>query len=200
MKHVLTTTGVPRANGQVERVNRTLIPLLTKLAAPKHDEWYKYLDVAQSYLNMTPHRSIKMTPFHILFGVNPRVRDDPSIRELLENEFITLFDDDREKLRQQARESILKIQRENKNNFDKKRKTPLCYREGDLVAIKRTQQGPGLKLAPKFLGPYEIIRVLRNHRYALRKIGEHEGPFETSSAADFMKPWISDEDNNEEVH
>lgn len=56
------------------------------------------------------------------FRVDPRVRDDPNIRELLENELITLFDDDREELRQQARESITKIQRKNKINFDKKRK------------------------------------------------------------------------------
>lgn len=32
VKHQLITAGVPRANGQVERVNRTLIPLLTKLS------------------------------------------------------------------------------------------------------------------------------------------------------------------------
>lgn len=44
IQHILTTTGIPRANGQVERVNRTLIPLLTKLAAPKPEEWYRHLD------------------------------------------------------------------------------------------------------------------------------------------------------------
>ena len=36
IQHLKITTGVPRANGQVERVNRTIIPLLTKLAAPKY--------------------------------------------------------------------------------------------------------------------------------------------------------------------
>lgn len=35
IEHSLITTGIPRANGQVERLNRTLISLLTKLAAPK---------------------------------------------------------------------------------------------------------------------------------------------------------------------
>lgn len=38
IEHTLVTTRVPRANGQVERVNRTLIPLLTKLSAPKSSE------------------------------------------------------------------------------------------------------------------------------------------------------------------
>lgn len=38
IQHILTTTGIPRANRQVERINRTLIPLLTKLSAPKPHE------------------------------------------------------------------------------------------------------------------------------------------------------------------
>jgi len=32
----------------------------------------------------------------------------------------------------------------------------------DLVAIKRIQQKPGAKFANKYLGPYQIIQVLRN--------------------------------------
>ncbi|KMQ86624.1 blastopia polyprotein [Lasius niger] len=197
ISHQLITTGVPRANGQVERVNRTLIPLLTKLSAPKPHEWYKYLDIAQLYLNSTLHRSIGMTPFRVMLGVDPRIRDNPDIKELLQNELITLFSDDREELREQAQKSIEKIQRENKANYDKKRKEPSIYCEGDLVAIRRTQQGPGLKFAHKYLGPYEIIKALRNHRYVVHKVGEHEGPLQTSSVAEYMKPWIDDDDDVE---
>lgn len=47
ISHQLITTEVPRANGQVERVNRTIISLLTKLSAPKSQEWYKYIDVVR---------------------------------------------------------------------------------------------------------------------------------------------------------
>ncbi|EFN62285.1 hypothetical protein EAG_11861 [Camponotus floridanus] len=104
------------------------------------------------------------------------------------------FDDNRMELRTETRGNIEKIHKENKKTYDNKRKTPLSYREGDLVAIKRTQQGPHLKLAHKYFGPYEIIKILRNHRYLLRKIGESEGPIQTSSAADYMKPWIQDDD------
>lgn len=38
VEHVLVTTGVPRSNGQVERINRTLIPLLTKLSISRPNE------------------------------------------------------------------------------------------------------------------------------------------------------------------
>lgn len=191
IEHSLITTGIPRSNGQVERLNRTLIPLLTKMSAVRPGEWYKYLSVAQQCLNTTLHRSIGMTPFRLLFGVHPHLRDDPDIRNLLQNEQIIAFQDDRDELRNQAKENIMKVQLENKKHYDRGRKEALCYREGDLVAIKRTQQGPRLKLANKYLGPYEVTRVLRNNRYLVHKVGEHEGPLRTSSAADFMKPWVS---------
>lgn len=59
------------------------------------------------------------------------------------------------------------------------------------MAIKRMQGGPGLKLAAKYFGPYRIRRVLRNDRYIVQKIGEGEGPGETSTAAEYMKPWTN---------
>jgi hypothetical protein len=83
----------------------------------------------------------------------------------------------------------------NRCGYNKRRKKASIYREKDLVAIKRTQQRPGLKLANKYLGPYEIVKILRNNRYIVRKVGNHEGPWETSTAADYIKPWASEINN-----
>ena len=173
----------------------TLIPLLTKLASPKPHEWYRYIDTAQQYLNAVPHRSTGSSPFQVLLGTHPRLKDCPVIREILEKEQLDLFQDTREELRTEARKNIVKMQRENKRSFDKRRKKARDYREGELVAIRRTQRGPGTKLAGKFLGPYEITRVLRNHRYMVQKIGESEGPNRTTTSADYMKPWSRESDD-----
>ena len=59
------------------------------------------------------------------------------------------------------------------------------------MAVKRTQIGPGMKFASKYLGPYEIVKVLRNDRYIVRKVGDGKGPQQTSTSADNLKPWIS---------
>jgi len=67
-----------------------------------------------------------------------------------------------------VKENIAKIQKENKCGFDRKRKKALIYQENDLVVIKRIQQGPGLKLANKYLGPYKTVKILRNNRYIVR--------------------------------
>jgi len=196
IEHILVTTGVPRGNGQVERVNRTLIPLLTKLAAPRPHEWFKYVEVAQQYLNTAPHRSLGTSPFRVLLGTRPRLKECPEIREMLEEELFKSFQDTRDELRAEARKNIVKMQQENKRVFDKKRRKAKDYREGELVAIKRTQQGPGMKLADKYLGPYEIIRVMRNQRYTVRRMGECEGSVQTTTSVDHMKPWTSGDNDD----
>jgi len=33
----------------------------------------------------------------------------------------------------------------------------------------------------------------------VREVGEHEGPLQTSSAADYMKRWIDDDDDGEDA-
>jgi transposase InsO family protein len=48
IEYVLITIRIPRANGQVERVNRTLILLLTKFADPAREEWYKHFGATMS--------------------------------------------------------------------------------------------------------------------------------------------------------
>lgn len=106
-----------------------------------------------------------------------------------------------EKLRQAAKENISKVQQANKKGFDARRKNARQYHRNQLVAIKRTQMKQGLKLAVKFLGPYQISRVLEKDRYEVCKIGEHEGPRVTIVPAEFFKPWIEpdDDDDEEEV-
>lgn len=109
---------------------------------------------------------------------------------MIKEEVICDFDENRSTMRDQAKEKLLKVQQENRKTFDSNRKPAQEYDENDLVAIQRTQYGPGLKIHTPFLGSYKITKVLGNHRYIIEKIGEHEGPNVTRSAADYMKPWI----------
>lgn len=67
------------------------------------------------------------------------------------------------------------------------------------MAIKRTQFVAGRKLASEFLGPYEIIKVKRNGRYDVRKVGDAEGPNVTSTSVDNMKLWSYINHNEEDL-
>lgn len=197
---VHTTTGVPRGNGQIERMNRTIISVLTKLSLDNPEKWYLHVNAVQKYMNCTFQRSIKTTPFQLMFGVPMKIKNDLRIRELIDEEVQNEFMNDRDELRMQAKASILKIQEENRKNFNRNRKPAFKYKIGDQVAIKRSQFGSGLKVAAKNLGPYEIIKCKGNDRYDVQKIGNHEGPNQTSCSADNMVKWeFFRQDNSSEA-
>ncbi|GFV32620.1 hypothetical protein TNCV_441121 [Trichonephila clavipes] len=145
IEHVQITTGVPRGNGQIERMHETIIPVLTKLTIEEPEKWFKHVHRLQRIMNSTTTRSTKFTPFEVLIGA------------------------------------------ENKKQYNKHRKPAYNYKPGDTVAIQRTQFGTGLKLRPKYFGPYKVTKVNKHDRYEVQKIGQHEGPNVTSTSADKMK-------------
>lgn len=194
IQHVTTTTGIARGNGQVERINGIIVPILTKLSIDNPQNWYKHIHRLQRSLNSTISRSINKTPFEIMFGIPMKSPEEHDVNKIIEEELILEYDDNRNKLRQTARDDINKIQKENKLQYNKGRKESRKYDIGEQVAIQRTQFGTGQKVTPKFLGPYEVINIKRNDRYDVRKIGHGEGPIQTSTASDYMKPWVQNDD------
>ncbi|XP_071051323.1 uncharacterized protein [Onthophagus taurus] len=170
------TTGVPRANGQVERINRIIIPILTKLTVNDESTWFKHVGKVQLFLNKTDQRSIRTSPGEILFGVFLKHKDDIRLKEIIEDEYLKTFVETREESRKLAKKNILKIQDENRKQFNKKRKSSTQYKCGDLIVIKRTQFVNCGKFKSKFLGPYKIVTVKNHDRYDVERFGMTEGP------------------------
>lgn len=187
VQHILIATGTPRANGQAERVNRVITPMLAKLSKTT-DKWDEQLNQVQYVLNNTVNKSTGTTPSKLLFGVNQRgkVVDSLSdyLNEVLENPLESLDD-----IREKAAQKICKLQKYNQENYNKLHKTPTKYKEGDYVVIVNTDVTPGYnkKLIPKYKGPYIINKVLPNDRYVVKDIEgfqvtqiPFEGIFDTS--------------------
>ncbi|KYN50586.1 hypothetical protein ALC57_09709, partial [Trachymyrmex cornetzi] len=154
-------------------------------------KWYKHIGRLQQIINSSFHRSIGTTPFELLFGTKLRSNVDFRLKELIEEELRDQFQDERNELRNAAKNQILEVQKENRRTYNLRRKEPTKYYVNDLVAIKRTQQGPGLKLKPKFLGPYKITDAKANDTYNVERVGTHEGPLITSTCAEYIKPWTT---------
>ncbi|CAA9994248.1 unnamed protein product, partial [Nesidiocoris tenuis] len=174
----LITTGLPRANGQVERLNSTIIAVLSKLCLDEPTTWYKKIGEVQQIINSTYQRSIGMTPFELLIGVPMKLKHT-QLYKLVEEEIINNFVDDREETRKQAKAQILKVQEENCRGYNLRRREARCYKIGDLVAIKRTQ--PTSKLRPKFAGPYRITKIKPNNTYDVAAEEAVDGPKTTTS-------------------
>ena len=191
IKHTLITTGLPRANGQIERINRTIIRILTKLSMQDPTKWYLHADRLQHTLNSTYQRSINTFPLELLIGVKMRTKEDLLLKEVVEEALIKQFIKGRDELREKPKQQILKTQEENWKTYNLRRREPNKYKLKDIVAIKRTQMGPGRKLRAKYLGPYQIEKVKFNDTYDVKRVVPGEGPIFTSTCAEYMKPWVS---------
>ncbi|XP_076547015.1 uncharacterized protein LOC143305818 [Osmia lignaria lignaria] len=120
IQHILVATATPHANGQIERINRSLTPLLAKLSSTT-GTWNQVLENAEYALNNSVNRTIGDTPSRLLFGINQlgKVQDD--LRVILEEQIID--DRDLNSIRENAVAKIQAANEYNKNYYDKKHKT-----------------------------------------------------------------------------
>ncbi|GFX77599.1 transposon Ty3-I Gag-Pol polyprotein [Trichonephila clavipes] len=81
--HISITTGLLRSNGQIEKPNSVILSVLSKLSVDDPEKWYSHVLHLQEILNSTFQRSIKMTPFELLFGTKMKSCQDIEIVELL---------------------------------------------------------------------------------------------------------------------
>lgn len=103
-------------------------------------------------------------------------------------------------IRKYAMEKILQIQEKNRRYYNCRRKEARKYKCGDWVAILKTQLSPGSKVQPIFLGPYRVTKVEPNNRHEVQRVGDGQGPKTTLTAADFMKPWIQDNPDKDDIN
>ena len=113
IQHLLIATGVPRGNGQVERMHKIIVPMISKLCSEDPKSWYKHVRRVQTMINSTVSRSTQYSPFRLLTGVEMRLPDFPDLREILQEELLTELINDRDEVRASARCNIAKVRKEN---------------------------------------------------------------------------------------
>ena len=68
IEHIRTTPYNPKANGQCERANRTIIGYMQALTQDQPDDWAEWLEVVQLAYNSNIHSSTEYTPFFAVYG------------------------------------------------------------------------------------------------------------------------------------
>lgn len=191
VKHILNAVSTPRANGQCERFNRTILTALscTAAGAPSYS-WDTFIKKVQASINMSFNTTIGMTPLEALAGYQGKgVVEGPllsSIQEELERGNL-------EELRIKVSEKTVAAQAKQKARFDKSRKKAKVYAEGEVVMVMKTDSpntGTSRKLLPKFKGPFRITKVLFNDRYEVQDMRENSRKLKTVVAVDKIKPWV----------
>lgn len=199
--HVQNATRTPRANGQVERYNRTILQALLA-SVEDEDRWDQKVKPVQWALNNTYNESIGKTAQQMLMGYIPRDPWPDVLAQQIElNQHRNL-----EIIRSNGLEHITKIQSKQKSQHDNKYGKAKQYNVGDLVMSKNdavNSSGSSRKLEAKYKGPYVVVAKLPHDRYQIADIPfaqRNQKPYSSVWAADRMKSWIEfDEELDEGV-
>jgi hypothetical protein len=162
----------PQTDGQTERVNQIVEDMLRASIMHFDKSWDKCLSLAEFSYNNSYQASLNMAPFEALCGRRCRTSLNWS-----EAEERMLFGPDLVKDTEEKVEVIrenLKLAQIRQKSYHDKGTAPRHYEVGDYVYHKvsptKCLQGYCVKekLAPQYIGPYEIIEVCGPVVYSIR--------------------------------
>ena len=162
IKHTRTSPAHPQCNAQVEVFNKTVAKYLASFVSELTLDWEQYLPMLRFSYNTSYHSTIMTTPFELLFGLKPRIPSFPS-QDVQQLHYGESFASERlqhlQKARQIANQNSQAKSAQSKEQFDKHTQ-PHAFKVGDLVLFSQHNfQGKNVKLAPKWLGPAEVVNV-----------------------------------------
>ncbi|UYV78051.1 hypothetical protein LAZ67_15003310, partial [Cordylochernes scorpioides] len=173
VKHCFTTSYHPQTNGLTERLNRTLINMISMYVNTDQKNWDEILPFITHAYNTTIQETTGYSPFFLLFGREPMsLLDDENIPTDSNmddyDEYIENYLDKIARTRQVVINNTEKTQERMKRNYDKKHNEKI-YEPGHLVAVwtQVRKIGKCEKLLRKYFGPYRILKKLSNVNYLI---------------------------------
>lgn len=161
----LIATGSPRANGQVERVMRTLKNILSIIESGSNDTWQDQISEIQLALNSTRCRVTGFSPLELMFGIKGSSLGITQVAvPSQESSRLNL-----QSCRSTASNNIQKLAQADSCRFNQGKATVKRFPLGEFVFVK-CEERHQTKLDKKYKGPFKIIKVLDNDRYELKHV------------------------------
>ena len=166
VKKVRTSPYHPQCDGLVERLNRTLLPMLSTFVADKRDTWDQHLDQILFAYRSSTQASTGYTPFELLYGHKPVERTDHefSLPRLARyggaREYLQATRGRQRLAKELASDCVSAAQARQADNC------PLVQRHkytvGDHVFLHdpASHHGPGYKLARPWFGQFRVEDLL----------------------------------------
>lgn len=167
INQILSTAYSPETQGLVEKFNGTLCNSLKNyLNTDNQYRWSYILPYITLAYNATPQTSTKRSPFFLMHGFEPYFPIDSKI---LPNDLpynISKSLKELNDIRKQIPQIVEKAQTTQKKYYDKAHRI-INYNPGDLVMVQFpfNEIGKSPKLAPKYRGPFQIIKKISDLNY-----------------------------------
>lgn len=167
-----TTPYHPQGNGQVERMNRTLLNMLRTLSEDQKQDWKESLPKCMHAYNCSRNETTGFSPFYLMYGRTPRLpidiifdRED-ELGDIRNKDHQTYVEKWRQRMRSAydiANRTITKKADKGKRMYDKRTYRSTTLLPGDRVLIKNLQKTEGpAKLRPYWENcVYKVVRQIR---------------------------------------
>ncbi|GJT67814.1 putative reverse transcriptase domain-containing protein [Tanacetum coccineum] len=187
----MSTAYHPQTDGQSERTIQTLEDMLRACVLDFRGSWDVHLLLVEFSYNNIYHSSVRCAPFEALYGrkyCSPIMWVGVGEGQLIGPE---LVQETTKKISQIK--DRLKAVRNRQKSYADKRKKPLEFSVGDYVLLKVlpwkgvVRFGKKGKLAPRFVGPFEIIEKVGPVAYRLDLLEELDGVHDTFHVSNLKK-------------
>ena len=151
----------PQTNGQCERVNQELEAALRCVSAQNPTSWSEYLPWIEYAHNTLPSAATGMSPFECSLGYLPPLfpQQESEIAVPSVQDHLTRC----RNIWKCARTALLRTAEKNRQIADRHRAPTPAYQPGEKVWLSAKDiplRVDSKKLAPRFIGPFEIEEVL----------------------------------------
>lgn len=197
VKHTLNSSRHAQANGQVERLNQTILPAVqTSLTDEDGRSWDKGLTKLERDLNCSMSKTTGRTPFELLYGYIPRFKEGLSRGLTVGAETYRIPED----VRQEAIEKIEKEQQIAKERYDRSRVKNVKFYVGEIVYMKQNPvaTGESTKLQARYKGPLVITEALPSDTYRVQSLRNKNAVKSITTAhVSQLKIWRGFDDESE---
>ena len=191
----------PQGDGQVERLNKSPVKILSKLISDHRRDWADFVPKAVLAYNTSVHESTGFTPYRLMFGREAILPLDALLR--LETtpsqgsartypDYVVEQKQQLEETEQIVRENLKRAQRSQKAYYDTK-----ChgqrFRVGDRVWYRNRTRTRRKKFLKPWCGPWKVVEALSDVTYRIEEERRKPGKRRQRKAVHFnyLKPFFS---------
>ena len=166
ISNVNTSGFHPQTDGLVEKMNSTVIAMLSKVVETSGRDWDKHLPYILFAYGAAVHASTRESPFYMLYGRDPRL-PDATVLSQIPSPYLVDSDDYKEELTTSlttawtaAKACIKGAQDKQKRAYDKKAKDhQYKVRDCVMIHLPSAVTAKAWKLVRPYHGPFRVLSV-----------------------------------------